>query len=382
MTEPHYLKRELYDLVQSDSAIFEFLQRGSLDGIWYWDLTDANHEWMSERFWETFGHDPATKKHLASEWQDMIHPDDLPLALANFEKHCADPDFPYDQVVRYRHADGSMVWVRCRGLVIRDADGTPIRMLGAHTDLTREKGIEASLSKAAVELRRSNEDLERFAYIASHDLQQPLRTVRGFVELLRDRIEDDLDDKSLGYMNHVVDAVEHMQRLIDELLSLSRVGSKGIKRERVSLRSAVDQALLNLTDAVERSGATLTVGSLPTVVGDPTLLTRLIQNLVDNAIKYRADDRPLEVTVSGQATPGGWQVSVRDTGKGIDPKFRERIFQLFRQLQPSQKSTGGGVGVGLTTARKIARLHGGDLTVSSQLGVGSTFTFTLRTPEP
>ncbi|MCG8556596.1 MAG: PAS domain-containing protein [Proteobacteria bacterium] len=139
-----YLKKELYDMVRRDPTIFEFIQAGSLDGIWYWDLENTENEWMSPRFWQVFGYDPAEKKHLTSEWQSMIHPDDLKLALENFRKHCDDPDHPYDQTVRYRHKDGSTVWVRCRGLVIRDSAGKPIRMLGAHTEVTkREQTLQA-----------------------------------------------------------------------------------------------------------------------------------------------------------------------------------------------------------------------------------------------
>ncbi len=141
----NYLKKELHELVQRDSAIFDFLQNGSLDGIWYWDLEDPENEWMSPQFWTVLGHDPKEKKHLASEWQDLIHPDDLKVALNNFERHCVDPDHPYDQIVRYRHSNGSTVWVRCRGMAIRDESGKPVRMLGAHTDLTRQKETEEEL---------------------------------------------------------------------------------------------------------------------------------------------------------------------------------------------------------------------------------------------
>lgn len=132
----HYLKKELYQLVQSNSEIFEFIQKGSLDGVWYWDLENPEQEWMSPRFWETFGIKPSTKKHLSSEWQDIINSDDLKTALDNFYKHLADPNHPYDQIVRYKHSDGSTVMIRCRGIAIRDANGKPIRMLGAHTNLT------------------------------------------------------------------------------------------------------------------------------------------------------------------------------------------------------------------------------------------------------
>ncbi|MEL6182616.1 MAG: PAS domain-containing protein, partial [Myxococcota bacterium] len=145
--DDHYLSRELFDLVRSDPEIFHFIKMGVLDGLWYWDLEHPEHEWMSPTFWRTFGYEPQDKKHLASEWQEMIHPDDLTLSLDNFNKHAADPNYPYDQVVRYTHKDGSTVWVRCRGLIIRDAEGKPLRMLGAHVDVTEQQRIQASLRR-------------------------------------------------------------------------------------------------------------------------------------------------------------------------------------------------------------------------------------------
>ena len=158
--EEHYLKQELYNLIKKDNTAFEFLQLGSLDGIWYWDLETEKDEWMSPRFWTLMGYDPANKKHLASEWQDLIFLEDLKVALDNFKKHCADPDHPYDQIVRYRHKDGSTVWVRCRGIVIRDKTGKPKRMLGAHTDLTELKRTEEALQKRTIQLEASNQKLE------------------------------------------------------------------------------------------------------------------------------------------------------------------------------------------------------------------------------
>jgi len=146
--EEHYLKQELYRLIQGDIAVFEFLQHGSLDGMWYWDLESPDHEWMSPGFWKTLGYDPDHMPHLASAWTDLIDPEDLAVARENFDRHCENPDHPYDQVVRYRHRDGSTVWVRCRGIAIRDDDGKPIRMLGAHTDLTLQKRAEERLQQS------------------------------------------------------------------------------------------------------------------------------------------------------------------------------------------------------------------------------------------
>lgn len=159
-TEEHYLKNELYELFQKDASIFDFLQLGSLDGVWYWDIDNPINEWMSPQFWTLLGFDPDDKKHFASEWQELINQDDLNVALENFNKHCEDPTHPYDQVVRYQHKDGSTVWVRCRGIAIRDENGKPIRMLGAHNDITELKLIENELIKKTRELENANKKLE------------------------------------------------------------------------------------------------------------------------------------------------------------------------------------------------------------------------------
>lgn len=145
--DEHYLKQELFHLLKKEESIFEFLQEGSLDGLWYWDLEHPENEWMNDKFWTTLGYDPSTKSHHANQWQDIIFSEDLAVAKDNLSKHCNNPNHPYDQVVRYKHADNSTVWIRCRGIAIRDAKGKPIRMLGAHTNITKEKEQEIELKK-------------------------------------------------------------------------------------------------------------------------------------------------------------------------------------------------------------------------------------------
>ena len=165
----HYLKRELYELIKRDESIFDFIQASSLDGLWYWDLEHPEHEWMNPKFWTTLGYDPADMPHRADAWQDIINPDDLQVALENFQKHCADPNHPYDQIVRYQHKDGSTVWIRCRGLAIRDDDGTPVRMLGAHVDITDIKEAELR-ARATSQLYKAFAD-NQSAYLLRVDLE-------------------------------------------------------------------------------------------------------------------------------------------------------------------------------------------------------------------
>ncbi|MBU1657824.1 PAS domain-containing protein [bacterium] len=147
LLDTHFLEQELYKLIQTDISYFEFIQNGSLDGIWYWDLEKPENIWMSPRFWETLGYNPADMKHLTSEWQDIIFEDDLKIATENFHKHLENSNHPYDQIVRYQHKDGSTVWVRCRGIAIKDEVGNPIRMLGAHNDLTAVITLQQELAQ-------------------------------------------------------------------------------------------------------------------------------------------------------------------------------------------------------------------------------------------
>lgn len=152
--EENYLKKELYELIAWDESIFEFIQSGALDGIWYWDLDQPENEWMSRKFWDTLGYDSIEKKHLASEWQGIVYDEDLPVVMENLEKHLKDPEYPFDQIVRYRHKNGSTVWIRCRGVAIRNTLGKPIRMLGAHSDISDLKSAELEISRLTEEYER------------------------------------------------------------------------------------------------------------------------------------------------------------------------------------------------------------------------------------
>ncbi|MEM6690638.1 MAG: PAS domain-containing protein, partial [Planctomycetota bacterium] len=217
-SKEHYLKQELYALIQSGPEIFDFLQNGSLDGIWYWDLENPDEEWMSDRFWTVLGYTPEEKPHKASAWQDMIDPEDLLIASENLRRHAADPDYPYDQVVRYRHKEGHMVWVRCRGLAIRDENGVPRRMLGAHTDLTSLMRVEQSLVIANEKLRLRNDELQQFAYAASHDIRAPIRSLNSMLEVMQEDHSGQLDEAGRHILRLALKASRRVESLTKAVL--------------------------------------------------------------------------------------------------------------------------------------------------------------------
>jgi PAS domain S-box-containing protein len=369
----HYLERELLDLVQSDAAIFRFLEAGSLDGVWYWDLTDPAQEWLSPRFWEVFGYDAADKRHLASEWQDMIHPEDLEVALENFQKHCADPSHPYDQLVRYLHADGSTVWVRCRGIAIRDADGKPIRMLGAHNEVTALKRAEEELAAKAAELERSNAELARFAHVVSHDLRSPLHTIAGFVELLALELGDELSDAAKRHVEFVRDGVFRISRLVDDLLAYSKVGGADTEPEVVDLAAVFDEVHASLAAEIAAVGGKVERHYLPRVLGQHFEFQQLFQNLVSNAVRYRSDDRPLKVVASARRAGAVWCVEVEDNGRGVSPEQQERVFELFERGHRVDRDAG--TGMGLALCRRIVERQGGEISLTSDGVSGSVVRF-------
>ncbi|GAB5520079.1 MAG: hypothetical protein RhofKO_23300 [Rhodothermales bacterium] len=368
------MKDELYDLVQHDPAIFEFLQAGSLDGIWYWDLTNPEIEWMSPRFWHVFGYDPATKPHRADAWQDMIHPEDLELALENFNKHCADPSHPYDQIVRYRHQDGSMVWVRCRGLVIRDAEGTPIRMLGAHTELTALKEAEAEYERQHAVLEQANAELKQFAYAASHDLRSPLNTLLALLGRLTKK-QDALDAQGRYMLALATETAERMQSLMDGIHQYSQVANTSIVFDVVDTSNLVQGVVDDLASLIEEHEATITWHDLPTLRANASGLQQLFLNLISNAIKFTPPDRSPHIEISAERSKRVWTFAVQDNGIGIDQDDHSKVFELFSRLHPT--SGYKGTGLGLSLCRRVVLLHGGRIWLTSTPNEGTTFFFTL-----
>lgn len=245
--------------------------------------------------------------------------------------------------------------------------------------LDTSRAAEARLDEQAIELKRSNAELEQFAYVASHDLQEPLRKVASFCQLLEKRYGDQLDERGIEYINYAVDGAKRMQVLINDLLSFSRVGRVGGKQTEVDLDVTLDAAVSNLATAIEESNTEIVrpAQPLPQVLGDPTLLTMLWQNLIGNAIKFRHVDRSPRIVIDCQLRPDThqWLLTVSDNGIGIAEEFTEKVFVIFQRLHGREVYPG--TGVGLALVKKIVEYHDGAVRIDTAYTDGTRFEFTL-----
>jgi PAS domain S-box-containing protein len=242
-------------------------------------------------------------------------------------------------------------------------------------DVTERKRTEEYLVKTVAELKRSNDELEQFAYVASHDLQEPLRMVASYTQLLAERYKGRLDSDADEFIAYAVDGSTRMQGLIQDLLAYSRAGTNGKELQEVSSEDALKEALTNLRGTIEESGAKVTHGPLPAITTDSMQLAQVFQNLIGNAVKYRSTKAP-QIYISAAKSGGGeWIFSVRDNGMGIDPQYFERIFVLFQRLHGREEFKG--TGIGLAICKKMLERLGGRIWLESQPGEGSTFYFAL-----
>ncbi|MCX9013106.1 MAG: PAS domain S-box protein [Candidatus Methanoperedens sp.] len=283
-------------------------------------------------------------------------------------------EFPSEvSIASWRTEEGKFYTSIVRNITERKRAEEELRR--AHDELEmRVKERTAELKRRTEELARSNAELEQFAYIASHDLQEPLRMVSGFTQLLARRYKGRLDKDADEFIAFIVDGVTRMQRMIEDLLTYSRVGTRGKVFEPVNCEEVFNQAVTNLKVTIEENGAVVTHDPLPVIIADALQMTQLFQNLIGNAIKFRGKETP-RVHVSAQRKGDEWIFSVRDNGIGIYPEFFKRLFQIFQREHTAAEYPG--TGIGLAICKKIVERHGGRIWAESEVGKGSTFYFTI-----
>lgn len=360
---------------------FLMLTKATRDSVW--DSHNAEERlWLSDTFQETFGW--TTPERFDRGWlRSLIHPDDQASVAAEYAKAEASGADTWSWEYRFRCVDGTYRCVKSRVLIVRDARGAMCRTIGTLTDVSDAKLAErllheraAELESLTAELARSNTDLERFAQVASHDLQEPLRTISSFLQLLSKRYAGQLDETGQRYIGYAVGGADRMRGLIDALLTYSRIDRRdSVAVTEVALEHILESIQSDLRVAIQQCGAVITHDPLPTVKGHEGQLSQLLLNLVSNALKYRRADTPPHIHISCEETPRTWTFSVRDNGIGIEPQYHERIFVVFQRLHT--RDAYEGTGVGLAICKRVVERHGGKIWVESTPSQGSTFFFTL-----
>jgi PAS domain S-box-containing protein len=362
-------RKGVEDALRQSEERYRALVTATSQIVW---TTDSNGLVIDNPSWGAFTGQSADQ---AKEWgwADALHPDDRERISALWSEAVRTQTI-FETEYRIRRRDGEFLDVSARGVPVLRADGSVREWVGICTDSTERKRAEEALIRRTRELERSNAELQQFAYVASHDLQEPLRTVANFTQLLAERYASQLDDDARDFIAFAVDGAVRMQALIQALLAYSRVGTKGRVLEPVDCNEALGRAVSNLRISIAENAAQVSHEELPVIQADATQLVQLFQNLIGNGIKFKGVNPP-RVHVSAVRQADYWTFSVRDNGIGIEAQYDERIFDIFQRLHHREEYPG--TGIGLAVCKKIVERHGGKIGVESEPGNGSTFFFSI-----
>ncbi len=367
-------RKEAEEALKESEERFDLAVKAAQEGIWDWNM-ETDKVWHSHRYNEMLGYSDDEMGNHVSAWLHLLHPDDKKRTLQLVDAVMIG-ERDYEIEFRLRHRDGHYLNILSRGFPVRrDSDGKIVRIVGTHFDLTELKKTEEKLQETVHDLERSNEELDQFAYVTSHDLQEPLRTITSFTQLLKRRYKGNLDSDADEFMDYIVDATKRMQNLIKELLEYSRVISKGEKFKLVSTKGIVKDILSDYQVTIKENNGEITCDELPEVYSDKRLLTQVFQNLIGNAIKYRKPEEPPKIHISARKEDNEYVFSISDNGIGIEPQYFNRIFMIFQRLHTIEKYEG--TGIGLAIVKKIIDRLQGRIWLESELGKGSTFYFTI-----
>ena len=351
-------------LARNEERFRQFFEVGLVGNA----IVSPAKEWVlvNERLCSMLQYSESELKNL--DWDALVSPDDWELENKLMEETLAGGRDGYNLDRGFVRKDGEYIHAKIAVRAVRDGDGEVGHLLVMVEDISdRVNAMEQVLT--------SNRELEQFAYVASHDLQEPLRMVASFTELLQKRYSERLDGDGLEFMGYIVDGARRMQTLIQDLLMYSRVGRKETQKDRVSPSAILEEVAQNLSVAIAESGATITYDKLPDVIANGTQLTQLFQNLIGNAIKFRTEPPP-QIKISAEPKEALVCFRVSDNGIGMDKKYSDRVFQIFQRLH--SRSQFEGTGIGLAVCRKIVAQHGGQIWFESTPGNGTQFYFTLK----
>jgi len=350
------------------NLIFNTILESTLAGYWDWHI-EENYNFMSHNYKKMLGYAPDEVPNDPNWWADNTHPDDVKKFMGSFEEHVKNKGVnPITQELRFYHKNGNVVWVYCRSKVVEwDTNGQPLRMIGCHIDITE-------LKKVTITLNEKNKDLEHFAYIASHDLNEPLRTMDSFIEIIRNEYHDNKDENLSTYFNFIHDAQIRMRKMIDALLSYSRLG-KNKAFKQTDLKILVDEIEKDLNYLFKKKNVKLKRTNLPSVNCLAIEIKQVFQNLIINGIKFQKPNVTPDIEISCQERQTHWQFCVSDNGIGISKDKQEAVFQIFTKLHRATEFEGHGIG--LAFCKKIVESHKGNIWIESTPNVGSQFYFTI-----
>jgi light-regulated signal transduction histidine kinase (bacteriophytochrome) len=315
---------------------------------------------------------------LQPDWIEHVHATDRQLIQQKLPEWIAARTGWMGLVIRWMHRDGSIRFLESHARPLFDSQDNLIGFMGSDRDVTERERSQATLKQFSAELQRSNRELEEFALIASHDLQEPLRKLRSFGELLREEYGEALGGEGAEYLSEIVDASTRMQELVRSLLTLSRVGRKGLPFEEVDLNRALQAVLSDLEMRIKEAGGKIESGELPKVDADPVQMRQLFQNLIANSLKFRREDEPPVIRIEPNGFKAGDEeicIHVLDNGIGFEQEHAEKVFAPFQRLHGRAKYEG--TGMGLAICRKIVERHGGSISAQSEPGHGTTFTIRM-----
>jgi signal transduction histidine kinase len=336
-------------------------------GIWDWDILNNITIWDDEMF-KIYNVDKINCTSISEEWDRAVHPDDR--ARVNEELSSAiNGEKEFDSEFRVIWKDKSIHYIKGHALVQRDESGKAVRMIGTNEDITQRKLAEE-------EILQLNRNLDQFANITAHDLQEPIRMVSGFLGLLEKKYSDTIDEQGKSYIFRAKDGADRMSILIRDLLEFSRSGNKAAKKEPVNLNQVMELVNKDMSIVMTDTGAALHVPPcLPTVTGTQSALYRLFLNLISNGIKFRKKDTAPEVWLTFKEMPDHWEFTLQDNGIGVKEEDQPKLFNAFQRLH--RRDEYPGTGLGLVTCKKIVEVHGGRIWMTSEYGKGTAFHFTL-----